>query len=191
MLARKPDEVVETKTVPDQPESPGQREYVPTLAAYPTPQVVANAWAAVATGMLVGMVAGIVMMLVMMVLFAATGRDFWEPLKLFAVPAYGPYALITGANAVAVGLMFHLMIASLIGIIYAALVALTLGRPAAGASAALGVLYGAIVWLLAQFVFLPMTYPLIAAAFPTWLFAFGHLAYGLTLGLWPSSYRAS
>jgi len=138
-----------------------------------------------------GALAGLAMLATLGAAFALAGRGFWSPLKLTAVPIFGPSALLNGLRAVIAGLALHMAISLAMAAIFAVGSVWLIGRVRPLAGAFVGVLYGLIVWFVAQHVILPATYPLVAEGFSGWAFAASHLIYGLVVGVFPSAYRLS
>jgi hypothetical protein len=135
------------------------------------------------------MVAGAAMALVMMIIYAALDLGFWLPMKITAISILGPAALTGGVVAVIVGIIVHLVVSGILGAIFGALLAGLVGRADVGTAVVAGILYGLIVWIVAQFIVLPVTFPLIAAAFVPWVYGLSHAVYGLVLGVLPGRYR--
>jgi hypothetical protein len=95
----------------------------------------------------------------------------------------GMIAGLVGAEGAAVGWAVHLVIAALIGLGFA----LAFGRLVTGwgAGGGLGLVYGAIWWVLGPLVIMPawMGMPLFAINEMTLMSLVGHLVYGVVLGL--------
>lgn len=137
-------------------------------------------------GALGGLAGGVVMAMWSMIVMWLIGVGFWTPLNLMA-HTFWPSAPLDATfrpAALAIGLVVHLMMSVALGLVLAILVRAA-GRIAASWAglAAVGMAYGLVVWLVNQFVIWPMIDPLAAQAFTPWVFAVGHLMYGLVAGL--------
>jgi hypothetical protein len=145
--------------------------------------------AAAVSALWAGVVAGLTMILAAMILYGMLGLGFWFPLKLIAMPILGIRSVFGGAGAVIIGLVLHVAVSMAVAVVFAVLLVSVLGRVGPWAGATIGAAYGLLVWLLAQYVVLPATYPLIAIGFVPWVFGFAHAVYGVVLGLAPGAYK--
>ena len=139
-------------------------------------------------GIVAGIIAGVVMAMFSMGYAGMMGMGFLTPLRLLAGPLYGVDALIGGAGVLLVGLMVHMMVSAMYGVIFAALVG---RRTSGGAAAGWGLLYGAVVWAVMRYGVVPITdstmndrIPVMAGAF-----FFEHLLFGIVLGITPALVR--
>ena len=100
---------------------------------------------------------------------------------LMGMPAMNPAAMLAGAMGgnVTLGWIGHLMIGTILAVIYAAVVQWLPGPPAAR-----GALYGVAPWLMAQLLVMPMMgMPLFSGSAALAVGSLiGHLAYGAAVG---------
>ena len=143
-------------------------------------------------GALGGIVGGALMALWSMIAMWLTGPGFWTPLNLIAHAAWrsAPLDGTFSVAALVVGVLVHFAVAVCFGLVFAALMA-----PAAGwntktiTTTLSGVAYGLVIWLVMHVLVWPVADPAAAAAFPLWIFAVGHVIYGLTVGLFVGPVR--
>ena len=116
-------------------------------------------------GIIGGLVASVVMALVLMVAMAITGDGFFRPLELIGSIWYG--AFTTGTTVILVGLVTHLAVAALFGAIWAYTFSYVKVEPLLS-----GLVFGALLWLVMQYVVLPLTSFMLGAstAFETFYF---------------------
>ena len=74
-------------------------------------------------------------------------------------------------------------IQSFVSIGFGLLYAGTLMRRSVGYSIPVGILYGAAIFLLMEFVILPRADPILRVSMPPWPFLLSHFVYGVTLAL--------
>lgn len=133
-----------------------------------------------------GAVGGLLMAIWSMTAIALTGTGFWTPINLIAHTAF-PSAPLGGtfsAPALVIGLVIHFAVAIGFGVVFAALMTPARGRrPTTATSAGFGLVYGLVIWLVMHFAVWPAADVVAASAFSLWVFAVGHLIYGLSLGL--------
>lgn len=137
-------------------------------------------------GALGGLLGGVVMAMWSMIVMWLIGVGFWTPLNLLAhtfwreVPLDGAFSW----PGLLIGMVVHMMMSVVLGLVLAALVGAT-GR--VGGSpiglAAVGMAYGLVVWLVNQYGIWPLIDRAAAEAFTPWVFAVGHLMFGLVAGL--------
>lgn len=142
----------------------------------------------VQSGILGGLIGGVLMALVAMLWFAAYGGGFFEPMVLVAAGVLGVGALQADAAAVIAGVLVHLGVASLLGLVYAAAVR---ARPTLGGAFFAGLVYGSLVFVVMGLLILPVANPVmydVTRRMLEWFFVF-HLFYGGGLGLAPSIAR--
>ncbi|MDY6998479.1 MAG: hypothetical protein SW019_17915 [Actinomycetota bacterium] len=115
-----------------------------------------------------------------------TGAGFWTPINLIAHTAF-PSAPLDGTFSVAalvIGLVVHGAVAIGFGVVFAALMTPARGwLPTAATTAGSGLVYGLVLWLVMHFLVWSAADTVAASAFTPWIFAIGHLIYGLTLGV--------
>lgn len=128
-------------------------------------------------GLIGGAVAGVVMGAFAMIAMAISGDGFFHPLELIGSIWWG--AATTGASVIVVGLLTHLAVAMILGLLYSYLFPFTKVEPVVQ-----GVVYGAVVWFLAQIVVLPQVASYISDGFTVWMFLAAHLVFGVSLGFY-------
>ncbi len=135
-------------------------------------------------GIVAGLVAGVVMALVAMIRAGTLGLGFWLPMKLVAALFWGVEALIGGGGVVVVGILIHLTVAGVAGLLFG----LVLGnRLNAGGALVMGAIYGVAIWALTTWGVLPVLNPVMLdrqMVAPGWWFGY-HLIFGATLFLMP------
>lgn len=126
-------------------------------------------------GLVGGAVAGIVMGAFAMITMAITGDGFFRPLELIGSIMWG--ATMTGGSVIVVGLLTHMAMAMALGLLYSYLFPFMKVEPVVQ-----GLVYGAVVWFLAQIVVLPQVAAYTSDGFPVWMFLAAHLLFGASLG---------
>jgi glucose/arabinose dehydrogenase len=135
-------------------------------------------------GLWTGAIAGLTMGIAAMVVSALIlNLPWYAPARVFATMVMGRAAV---ANILAfdtvsfiVGLLVVLVLTSLLGLIFAAL--LRTNKP--GRIVLAGVFYGLAVWALLQYFVLPLLFPLVSdKGFPPFWYAVAFAIYGLALG---------
>ena len=133
-----------------------------------------------APGALAGVVAALVMGLFWMILSAAQGQGFSTPLQLIGAFWFAAAAMEYELAATLAGLLSHLAVGAVLGIVFAALVR-NVRSPSKLIAAGVG--YGAAVYALMTYAVLPWANPIMFAAIDRGWFFLVHLAFGLTLPL--------
>ena len=131
-------------------------------------------------GAIAGVVAALVMGLLWMILSAAQGQGFFTPLKLIGAFWFAGAAMEYDLAATVAGLLSHLAVGAVLGVVFAALVR-NVRSPSKLIAAGLG--YGAAVYVLMTYAALPWANPIMFAAIDRGWFFVIHLAFGLTLPL--------
>ena len=127
-----------------------------------------------------GVIGAVIMAMWAMMVAAVSGVGLWAPVQLIAVVWYGPAAMMhVQAGVVFAGLMTHMMMGAMLGTGLAVLFRVVPQMAASGARLLWGVGYGLIVWLVSQFVALPLVDPTMASHMAPWAFALGHMMFGL------------
>jgi hypothetical protein len=141
-----------------------------------------------AGGALAGIVAGLVMAVVMMIYFSVMGAGFWYPVENIAAVFFGIDALLGGAGVVIVGLLTHLLVSALLGMLFASLLQ---PRTSTGAAFFGGLAYGIGVWVVMTYIILPIFNPTMSArmAVTAGFWFFSHLIYGGFLAFTPGLVR--
>lgn len=140
-------------------------------------------------GGLAGLGAGVVMLIACVAHAASSGLGAGLPIRLVAAQWYGLTALVAGADAIVVGLLTHLAVSALWGMILAALLR---DRPGAAAAVGYGLGFGIGVWAVMTYLVLPLNPTMrdrVVGLTPGWWFV-AHLVFGGTLALTPRLYRA-
>ncbi|WP_188186867.1 DUF6789 family protein [Nonomuraea sp. SYSU D8015] len=136
-------------------------------------------------GVLGGLVGGMVMAACCMVMLYATGEGLWAPLNYIAHTFWrqAPLDGTWNSTAAVIGIAMHLLMSLLLGVLFALLAARVRPAPRRLSSWALaGMLYGLTLWVINHYLLWPMVDRAAAQAFTPWVFAVGHLIYGLALG---------
>ncbi len=143
-------------------------------------------WELVMGGAMAGLVAGVAMGLCAMAWSAADGLGAWLPARGVAALFFGVTALVDGWYVKLIGVIAHLVVAAVIGAIFALL--LRNHARSAGSAFGVGLLYGIGVWLVMTFGFLPwadrLMFDRMNLMHGMWLCA--HLLYGGVLCLTPA-----
>lgn len=105
-----------------------------------------------AGGLMAGLIAGAVMALVAMFRALILGLGFWLPMKLVGATFYGVSALIGGGGVVDVGIVIHLVVSGVAGMIFGLLFGNRLHK---ASGLAVGIFYGMAIWVLNTWVVLP------------------------------------
>lgn len=140
--------------------------------------------------LLLGGVAGLIggMAMAMTSMLVAVSEDgFWAPVRGITSVVFGDshYGGGFAFGPVAVGAIVHMMNSVVLGAIFAIIAGLVLARGGALALAAMGMVYGLVVWL----VMVPglssalQSSDLFAESIPTWAWAVSHLMFGVVTGV--------
>lgn len=138
-----------------------------------------------AQGFAIGLVAGAVMAIVIMAGSPQAGQGLWTfPNAVGSLfrPAGVDLPGFAGAISWA-GLAIHFLMAGLLGALYASAQERIDNRSVA----IIGLYYGFILWFVATFLLLSWLKPDISQVMRNWPMLAGHLAYGITLGLYAVS----
>jgi hypothetical protein len=108
---------------------------------------------AVKGGFLGGLYAGLGAGLIACLISGATGGGFAVPFRLTAASVMGPFALVAGPGAVALGAALYLAVSMLWGYVFATFVSRS---TAWGAALWGGLLFGVAVWAIETFIGLPI-----------------------------------
>jgi hypothetical protein len=133
-------------------------------------------------GLLGGLLAGVVMVITLLLLGLISGSNAADILNRFDP---------SNAGSPLVGVLLHLAISGIYGILYGILCWMFLRRWLASHSSwvniLVGVFYGLVLWVSAQAVVLPISGSALSG-FPAWQFALAHLLFGGVLGwsIWRS-----
>ena len=140
-------------------------------------------------GAISGIIAGIVMAMFSMGYPGMTGMGFLAPLRLIAATLYGVDALIGGSDVLMAGLIIHMMVSAVFGIIFAALLPRTAGG---GTAFGLGIIYGIIIWGVMGYLVVPIVNPTMSVRIPVMAgaFWFEHVVFGMFLATTPSLVRS-
>ena len=140
-----------------------------------------------AAGVLAGLAGGLAMVFYLMLYSDFWGAGFLLPLRLFAATFFGVDSLIGGPGVVVAGLLLHLAVSAVLGVVYA----LIPRRTTTTFHALLGGIgFGVAVLLISTFLVLPAADPVLRARvslFPmAWFLShviFGALTGGLVMPL--------
>ncbi len=133
-------------------------------------------------GAVAGMIGGVAIMIVMMIAAASRWHSIWVGLKIPVYPFFPDRALLPTPDAplVVLGLILHLAIGSLWGVLFG-IVSFGLPRKA---TIGAGLLLGAVTWLVMSYVVLPLSGAgLITRATPVPIAIIEHVIFGLAVGL--------
>jgi hypothetical protein len=118
-----------------------------------------------------------------MIVAGVMGMSIWFPVQLIAAFWYGPRAITqVCAQVIGVGLMTHMMVGAMLGLILAGGFQLFPIRPGWW-RVLVGVGFGMVVWLVSQYLVLPAVDPLMALHMTAWTFAVGHMIFGIIAAL--------
>lgn len=127
-----------------------------------------------------GLIGSVAMAMWAMAVAGAMGMGFWTPIQLIAATWYGPAAMMhLSGGVILAGLMTHMMMGALLGIILAIAFRVLPGLAPGRARLLGGVVYGLVVWVLMQFVILKVVDPIMASHMTPWAFALGHMMFGI------------
>lgn len=130
-------------------------------------------------GAMAGVFAGIAMMAVAMLFSVMGGLEFWFPVKLVAVPFLGADAMEIGMHmgAIVTGLVFHFLLAVVLGVIYAHFTITNKFWPLMGA----GFTWGTFSWIFMNNLFIQAFRDVSAVQIPKGPALFVDLAFGFAL----------
>jgi hypothetical protein len=131
-------------------------------------------------GAIGGLVGGVLMGMGTMLLFWVLGQGFWLPMKLIATLLMDASAVDDPGfelGPVLVGMMIHLALSMMFG---AAMV--WLGRYLPGEALVRAMVMSLVLWLVADFIVMPLIAPTFDRLMPEWIFALSHVLYGAGLG---------
>jgi hypothetical protein len=137
-------------------------------------------------GALAGAGGGVAMAMWSMIVLWLAGAGFWSPLNLIANTLWrgAPLGAAFSGGALVLGLVVHMMMSMGLGMAFA--VGVRTVRRLADSPAALtitGMAFGLVVWAAMQFGIWPAIDAAAAAKFTPWVFALGHLMFGVATGL--------
>jgi hypothetical protein len=139
-----------------------------------------------AAGAIAGLAGGLAMALVGAVIALAVGADIWHTPKAIGSFLFGPAAVATPgfvAGPVLAGSILHVALSALFGAVFALLISRVLrltteyGAPVVG-----GLVFGALIWMIAYFVVAPLFNPLLLEVYAP-SFIIQNLVYGTVTGL--------
>jgi hypothetical protein len=131
-------------------------------------------------GVVGGLIGGVLMGMTSMVLFWLRDLGFWYPLRLIASLVRWPDAAAERGfemGPVLVGMMIHMALSMMFGVAM-----VWLGRRLPGQVVVRAVVLSLVLWAATNFLVLPIIDQTFYDRFPAWIFAIGHLMYGLGLG---------
>lgn len=137
-----------------------------------------GAW--VRHGAIGGLIGGMVMAMVAMLYTLVAQQDLLAPLKQMGATFFK--ADSGSAGSLLAGLMLHMMMSVLFGIVFALIVR---GRASGlGTLVVAGMVFIVVEWVIARFVVLPVVDPPLVATFGASGGIIAHAMYGAFLGLW-------
>jgi hypothetical protein len=139
-------------------------------------------------GMIGGLIGGIVMAVVLMMVSSLRGMGALQPFYLIAAAFYRPWARVQGVDPgpLLIGVVGHLLLSALLGAVFAVVVGAVTRRGTRSTALwlAAGIVWGALLALISQFVALPLADPVMATTtghlFAWW--GLSYLLYGFVLG---------
>lgn len=139
-------------------------------------------------GVIAGLVGAVAMALLAMIVAAANHKGFFAPMKLIAGTFLGPAVLHAGGSAILIGLVTHLVVGSIFGVLLAAVVAEDV---VPGMQFAFSLLYGLGIFILMTIFFLPLIDKTMSTHIDEVWFLIYHLVYGALLALVIRAVRAA
>lgn len=132
-----------------------------------------------ALGAVGGLLGGMVMAMWSMIVMWLIGVGFWTPINLMAHTFWegAPTDATFSAGALVLGAVVHMMMSIILGLVLGLLASWT--EPGPGVLLAGGMAFGIMLWLFNQFGVWPLIDEIAAEAFTPWVFAVGHLMFGL------------
>lgn len=127
-----------------------------------------------------GLVAGIVMAMATMMITAIVGMGLWALPTMIAALLLGPSAVMgAGAIVIMIGLITHMVLSMMFGVIYAAIVNLLTHEFIVTA-----LVFGLLLWIINFYAVGSVVAGarMMAQHEPTWLAIVSHLVFGITLG---------
>ncbi len=143
----------------------------------------ANAEGWLAHGAIGGVVAGIFMAMTSMVWMWASQEGFFKPLNLIASIVMGEDAIAPGfqMTEAIVGMMLHLIMSTVFGVIFAWIIANTAWS--SSTIVAIGIAYGLLLWIVNVVIINALFIPGGLSEAPVMLNIIVHTVYGLALGV--------
>lgn len=110
-------------------------------------------------------------------------RGFWTPLNLIAHTVWrdAPTDATFSVGGLLLGGAVHMMMSIILGVVLVWLAEQVRATPAVLVLGGMG--YGLVVWLVNQYIVWPAIDPTAAAEFTPWVFAVGHLMYGVVAAI--------
>lgn len=137
-------------------------------------------------GLIGGLIGGIAMTVPAIIFGVVSGVGIWYPVNLVAATLLRRMQGMTAEEiarfdlvALVVGLVIHLTLSTLLGLVFAMLLPTLPGRPVAWA-----VLIGPFLWFVATLAILPQINPLMSRLLDWPSFGTANVVYGLVMGLW-------
>jgi uncharacterized membrane protein YagU involved in acid resistance len=126
-----------------------------------------------------GLLGGMVMAMWSMIVLWMLGVGFWTPLNLIAHTFWRdiPTDATFSVSGLIIGGAVHMMMSIILGVMLALLAEQVPATPNVLLLGGMG--YGLVVWLINQYIIWPVVDPTAATAFTPWVFAVGHLMYGV------------
>jgi len=131
---------------------------------------------------LAGLIAGIVFLMMEMILLAVTGESPWGPPRMMAAMVMResvlPPPATFDAMIMMVAMVVHVILSVLLAVVFARV--LSLWRLSAGATVALGAVFGLLVYLVNFYPVAAILFPWFAMA-RNWISIISHVAFGAVL----------
>lgn len=141
-------------------------------------------------GALSGLIAGLAMALVLAIHAQIVGTGFFTPIQAMAAMFMGPEAMAGGFGTVLMGLIVHLVVSAILGIVFAFLV-----NPETSGGYAFfgGLVFALVIWAAMTYLILPGANPVLLSEVMrhpgAW--AFSWMVFGGVLAATPSLERAT
>ncbi len=132
-------------------------------------------------GIIAGLIAGIVMAMVAMMLMPMQGKGMMYPVKLMAGTFQGDAALSGGMGTDVLGLMIHMMMSAVLGLIFGLIIG-GLGLHGILTLIIAGIVFALIVFVVNWLVTLPLTDKVMKDGISPMVFGMTHVFYGGVLG---------
>lgn len=132
-------------------------------------------------GIIAGLIAGVVMAMVAMMLMPMLGHGVMYPVKLMAGTFQGQAALAGGMGTDMLGLMIHMMMSAVLGLIFGLIIG-GLGLHGLLTLIIAGIVFALIVFVVNWFVTLPIVDKVMREGISPMVFGMTHVFYGVVLG---------
>jgi hypothetical protein len=143
----------------------------------------------VVSGLWAGIIAAAGMAILLIAQSTYAGLGFWFPLQLNSAVIYGSNAILGGFAATIIGLIMHVAIAAVLGIMFSVLLP---NRISSSNAIRAGIVYGFLIWIVSTYIGMPILNPVMSErmALTPALWFFSCILFGALLGTVPSIRRA-